>query len=72
MTREQYKLESGKSRKLARKLLGWTLWAQGKRLLEEIKIECGLVASRQFEAGQMELTAQHEKDDAELKAAGVI
>lgn len=72
MTREHYKVESGKARKLANKLAGWTVWAQGKRLLEQIKVECGLVASRQFEAGQMELAAQHEKDDAELKAAGVI
>lgn len=43
----------------------------GYKLLEQVKIECGLVKGREEENERLAIVERHEADDAAIKALGI-
>lgn len=71
MTKQNWKIQFGKQRKLANRIEAWHIWARGMALLKAVKAECGLDKQSSAECEQMEREERNAIDDAAIKAAGI-
>jgi len=71
MTKQAWKIQFGKQRKLASRIEAWHIWARGMALLKAVKEECGLNKQTASECEQLERDERNAIDDAAIKAAGI-